>query len=90
MKTMQLEDLREKIDRVDTLLLKIIAKRQEIVKMIADIKKKENLEIFQPEREKQLIVKRMELAADLDVDPKFVFNLFQKILENSRQIQEEI
>jgi len=90
MKTKQitLGELREEIDLVDTLLIRCLAKRQEIVKEVAEIKKKENLPVFQPERERILLEKRKKLASLLNIDSNLVMSIFQNILDNSRKVQE--
>ena len=85
----ELDELRKQIDAVDTLLINCLAKRQEIVQEIAEIKKKENLAIFCPERELAMLEKRKSLALQLDLDSEFIDDIFQTILENSRKVQEE-
>ena len=83
----ELNELRMQIDKVDTLIIKCLAKRQELSKNIAEIKLKENLPVFCPEREKQLLEERQELASLLNIDPAFVNAIFHEILENSKNIQ---
>jgi len=89
-KQITLEELRKQIDLVDTLLIKCLAKRQDIVLQIAKIKKQENLPIFCQERENQLIEERKMSALLLDLDSDFIKDIFKNILNNSRKTQEEI
>lgn len=58
---MSLEDLRAKIDRVDRELLKLLSERAELVHEVGEIKRKEGLEIFAPDREEKLLRKLTEL-----------------------------
>ena len=85
----ELDGLRMQIDKVDTLLIQCLAKRQETVKEIAEIKKQKNLQIFCPEREQEMVGKRKALASQIDLDSDFIEDIFKKILENSKKIQGE-
>ena len=58
---MSLEDLRAKIDRVDKELLRLLSERAELVHEVGEIKRKEGLEIFAPDREEKLLRKLTEL-----------------------------
>jgi chorismate mutase/prephenate dehydratase len=58
---MSLEVLRAKIDRVDRELLKLLSERAELVHEVGEIKRKEGLEIFAPDREEKLLRKLWEL-----------------------------
>jgi chorismate mutase len=85
----ELDELRKRIDAVDALLMGCLAKRQEITKEIAETKKRENMPIFCPEREKQLLEEKKRQGSALDLDPEFITDIFHKILENSRKVQGE-
>ncbi len=50
-----LEKFRKKIDEIDTELLDLLNKRGEFVKEIGEYKKKNKMEIYQPNREKEVI-----------------------------------
>ena len=58
---MSLEEIRTKIDRVDRELLKLLSERAELVHEVGEIKRKEGLEIFAPDREEKLMRKLIEL-----------------------------
>jgi len=58
---MTLEDLRNQIDRVDRELLKLLSERADLVHEVGEIKRKEGLEIFAPDREEKLLRKLTEL-----------------------------
>ena len=59
--SMSIEDIRTKIDRVDRELLKLLSERAELVHEVGEIKRKEGLEIFAPDREEKLLRKLVEL-----------------------------
>lgn len=58
---MTLEDIRTKIDRVDQGLLKLLNERADLVHQVGEIKRKEGLEIYAPDREERLLKKLIEL-----------------------------
>jgi len=86
-KQITLEELRKHIDAVDTLLIKCLAKRQDIVLQIAKIKKQENLPIFCPEREKELMEERVEIGIQCGINPSLIETVFRSILAESKNIQ---
>lgn len=87
---MTLETARKNIDAKDKELLKIIAKRQSYLKTIVDYKKKHNLPIHQPQREKEILASKVALAKKLNLDKKMVEKIFLLIMRNSRKIQSSI
>lgn len=86
---MNLTDLRKQIDGIDQKILELLANRTDLSKKVLQYKKKHNLSVFQPSREKEILAARKELAAELNLDPKFVDSLFEMLFANSRKIQEE-
>ncbi len=57
---MPLDEIRQKIDSIDTQLLDLLAQRAECVHTVGEIKKKEGLQIYAPEREELLLRKLIE------------------------------
>jgi len=51
---MPLDDIRKRIDAIDDQLLKLLLERTECVHEVGEIKKKEDLQIYAPEREELL------------------------------------
>ncbi len=84
----ELNDLRKKIDEIDTQIVELIEKRFEIISKIAIIKKKNNLEVFDKSREESIINKIVEKSKKL---PSYVLkDIYEKIFNVSRKFQEEI
>ena len=54
---MTLDDLRVKIDALDTDLIRLLNERADIVHEVGVIKKRDGLEIYAPEREEMLLRK---------------------------------
>lgn len=63
---MSLEDIRSRIDAVDRRLLELLNERADLVHQIGEIKKKDGLEIYAPEREERLLRKLVDLNAALN------------------------
>ena len=84
-----LDQLREQIDRSDEELLYILKRRFQTVKKIAKYKKKSNLEVFDLNRENNVIIKIIAKARTMQLDDNFTRELFELILEESKKIQEK-
>ena len=52
---MSLDSIREQIDALDTALLKLLNERADLVHQVGEIKKKDGIEIYAPEREESLL-----------------------------------
>lgn len=86
---MGLEELRKNIDSIDNKIIELLAKRKDLIKKIAEIKKELNKPVIDQEREQQVIKRIMEKAKESGLDRKFVTSLYNIILENSRNEQEK-
>ncbi len=62
---MDLKDLRERIDAVDTELIRLLNERADLVHGVGEVKKANGLEIYAPEREGQLLQGLAAKNADL-------------------------
>lgn len=81
--------LRNKIEKIDRDLIKSLDDRMEIAGIIGQIKGIQGLPVRDPEREKQLQEQHEKWAQDCHLDPKFVLDLFQQIIAESRRRQSE-
>lgn len=87
---MELEDIRKKLDAIDSRFLDLLAERQSHMKDVAVYKKANNMPLTQPEREKAILAMRMEQAEKLGLNSEFVKEIFMKIFEESKKIQAKI
>jgi len=60
--------MRKKIDEIDEKLLVLFKERLEVSKQIGILKKKYKMNIFDPEREKQIISEILQLIMVVEVD----------------------
>jgi chorismate mutase-like protein len=89
MSELDLKLLRNELDKIDNDMLELLSKRFDIVLNIGSFKKENNLPIFQPDREKELLNNKSKLGDEFGLDEKFVKEFFQIIMDESKNKQEE-
>jgi chorismate mutase len=82
-----LEQLRNRIDKVDAAIIEKLAERQKLSREIGLIKQQINREIVDYGREDQLIQRYKQLCMQYELDPVFVKELFEMIIRHSRGLQ---
>ena len=82
----KLADLRKEIDLIDIRLLKLFNERARRAIDIGIIKSDEDQEIYDPEREREIIKKMLE-QNDGPLDEKAVIGLFQRLIDESRRVE---
>jgi len=87
---MDLKEIREHLDRIDSALLMILAERMSLIPKVAEYKKKNKIKRFQPEREREIIEKKRKMAGDNGLNPDLVEDLFKRIIEDSHRIEKDI
>lgn len=85
----KISEYRNKIDALDTKLIDILAKRDNLSKKIGKSKKHINMPIFQQTREKEAITSRTNQAKKNSLNEKFIKSIFQLIFKHSRSIQKK-
>jgi chorismate mutase len=84
----RISELRLDIDSIDDHIIRLLAKRMEIVCKMGRIKKDNDISVLQPRRWKELIENRCSTGSDLNLSEEFVFQLFQIIHEEAIRRQE--
>lgn len=82
-----IDRLRKEIDKVDSEILGLIAKRMKIAKKIGAFKKKNNMKVIDLQREKKILDKISQNARKLRVDSHLSRKLFKLIMIESRKQQ---
>ena len=82
-----LPELRAQLDELDRQVLELLARRMEIVSGVARLKRAENKEIRDSNREQQLLASRRAFAVKLGLDPESVEPIYRQILISSRDHQ---
>ncbi len=78
--------LRKEIDKCDKELVQILQRRMELVMEILENKRKDNLPVLHPQREKEVIEKALSSLDQGDFH-KEVEHLLKEILKISRKLQ---
>ena len=83
---MTIEDWRAKIDELDQRLLKLLSERAQYVLAVGKIKNERNMEVFDPEREREIIRSILrENKGPLDEDA--LRRIFQCVIDECRRIE---
>ncbi len=77
---------REEIDRLDSELLSIFNRRANLALQIGRIKKRLNLPVYDPSREKR-IFERMKGDNPGPLDDGAVVRLFERVVDESRRLE---
>ncbi|GAF02984.1 chorismate mutase [Saccharicrinis fermentans] len=85
-----LDELRQKIDKLDDAVLSTLQKRMEISEAIGTYKKENNITILQTRRYDEIMNNRKERGAKLGLSDEFLTKLFESIHEESVTRQNKI
>ncbi len=86
----ELDSLRSNIDRIDKQIILLLAERKATVQSVSEYKIKNDIETFQPDRERELF-ERMDILADQNgLETQFVRQLFSLITQQSKKMQEDL
>jgi len=82
-----LDDLRKGIDAIDQEIVELLSKRQKHVEQVVALKKANNLPVYHPAREEDLISARRNQAREAGLCPDFIEELYRVIIHRSRVVQ---
>ena len=86
---MPLNDIRKQIDTIDKQLLALLAQRVDCVHTVGEIKKKEGLQIYAPEREELLLQKLVSMADD-KIPEKSVRAIYREIMSCALALEDDL
>ena len=81
-----MEEIRERIDKLDAELLSLLNERAKCVMKIGIIKQKENTEILVPQRELDLLTRLTSLNQG-PMTAEMVLFIFQQIMDTLKELQ---
>ena len=85
-----LDDLRRNIDRVDEVLVRLLNERARCVCEIGRVKKEQGLEVYQPDREKDVLKHVREVASEGPLGPDAIGRLFERIIDEARRLERRV
>jgi chorismate mutase-like protein len=85
-----LDDLRDDIDRVDEVLVRLLNERARVACEIGRLKKELGIEVYQPEREKQVLAHVRSIAAEGPLGADAIARLFERIIDEARRLERRL
>ena len=85
-----LDDLRDDIDRVDEVLVRLLNERARVACEIGKIKKAQGIEVYQPEREKQVLEHVRSIASEGPLGAEAIARLFERIIDEARRLERRL
>ncbi len=83
---MDIDDIRNQIDRLDDELLRIFNERAGLALKIGRVKKKLGLPVYDPAREKRIFARMKEANAG-PLDGGAIVRLFERVVDESRRLE---
>ena len=83
----ELERLREEILDCDHELIRVLARRRDLVREVGALKARHGLQVTDPKREAAVVRRAATLARNAGVDEELVRNLIWKIMASAREQQ---
>jgi chorismate mutase len=87
---MTLEDLRKDIDRVDEVLVRLLNERARCVCEVGRLKKELGIEVYQPDREKDVLNHVRAVASEGPLGPDAIVRLFERIIDEARRLERRV
>ena len=85
-----LEELRDDIDRVDEVLVRLLNERARVACEIGVLKKTLGVDVYQPEREKQVLAHVRGVAAEGPLGADAIARLFERIIDEARSLERRL
>ena len=85
-----LEELRKDIDRVDEVLVRLLNERARCVCEIGRFKKEQNIDVYQPDREKLVLKHVKDVASEGPLGPEAIGRLFERIIDEARRLERRV
>lgn len=86
---MQLPDIRNKIDQIDTQLMDLLSERASLVHKVGEVKKSEGLPIFAPERE-SAVYERLCQLNNGRLPHESVIAIFREIMSTALKLENDL
>ena len=82
-----LDELRDDIDRVDEVIVRLLNERARVAVEIGRLKKELNVPIYQPDREKQVLAHVRGVASEGPLGADAIARLFERIIDEARRLE---
>jgi len=85
-----LDDLRNDIDRIDEVLVRLLNERARVACEVGRLKKVEGIEVYQPDREKEVLAHVRNVAGEGPLGPEAIGRLFERIIDEARRLERRV
>jgi chorismate mutase-like protein len=85
-----LEDLRKDIDRIDEVLVRLLNERARVACEVGRLKKAQGVEVYQPEREKEVLAHVRSVAVEGPLGAEAIGRLFERIIDEARRLERRV
>jgi chorismate mutase-like protein len=82
-----LDELRDDIDRVDEVLVRLLNERARVACEIGRIKHETGIAVYQPEREQQVLAHVRSVAVEGPLGADAIARLFERIIDEARRLE---
>ncbi|MGP1928263.1 MAG: bifunctional chorismate mutase/prephenate dehydrogenase [Arsenophonus sp. NC-WZS1-MAG3] len=79
----ELLQLRKQIDEIDKSLLRLLAKRMQLVTAVSEVKSQQGLPIYMPDREASMLEARCKEAKKIGIAPDLIKDILRRIMHES-------
>jgi len=84
---MSIAKFRKEIEQINSKILRLLAKRNNISKKIGEYKKKNKMKIIDRKKEKEIFIKIKSQSKQLGLNGKFTKDIFKRIIKESKSLQ---
>lgn len=81
---------RRKVDQIDEEILRLLKRRESLIKKIGKYKKSNGIKIISRYREESILRKQLNGASKYNIDPELIRGIYNLIFKHSRKIQRNI
>lgn len=86
----QLQNYRKRIDEIDEALLSLFEERFNIIRAVGQLKAKNDIAIVQSKRAQEVINRAASMAAEKNIPPEFIRDLYTRMIDLAHVIENEI
>ena len=87
---MELKEIREHLDRLDNVIVLLLAERLSLISHVANYKLKNNISRYQPDQEKEILFKKGEIGKKYNLRKEYIEDIFKRIIEESHILEKKI
>lgn len=87
---MELDSIRKELNMYDNIIKNMVTLRMALIPIVADIKMRNNLPLFQAKREEEIYKNIEKFSKEHGVDAKLVTEIYKLIIANALKIEEEV